>query len=334
MKKDYVIIILIGLVVALMATTVVLISRDADKKEEVIEDVVIAEPKPTIESKEEANAPAIATIKEESSQEPKEEVVEENVQEEPIEEEFDQFEIYEVDEDWIKYYSTKNQCYIVERDGKYYELGWELPGSVAVNYNVGWQYREVTPDNLTYLWLDVARNNFSMQTAVDSDIMISAGDFPIFQIKKDEKIRIYYADFVNSFAVSEAKFYGYTIMATDSQFLYPILDNNESTFAEEYGTYGINNIELCDMGDTPVEDIRDLTYGEEYKYTWYEGTQYNEIPLIANCKTFAISNTGKTLSVEPTKDGYLCVDVSVLPTGFYSIGKKALFEVVDEFHID
>ena len=114
MKKDHVIIILISLVVALMATTVVLVMRDRNKKE--IEDTQatksIVEPIP--ESKEETKAPAIATRKEEPVQEPKEEELKEEpsretIQEEPVED-YDEYEVYKVDEDWIQYYSGINKC--------------------------------------------------------------------------------------------------------------------------------------------------------------------------------------------------------------------------------
>lgn len=334
MKKDYVIIILIGLVVALMATTVVLITRDADKKEEVIEDVVIAEPKPTIESKEETKDPTITARKEESAQEPKEEVVEENVQEKPIEEEFDQFEMYKVDEDWIQNcVDILGLCYVVERDNKLYSFGPAMSSEIVDEYGVGYQVIGYNPEYPVYLYMwdedldDVPTDAYTTMT--------TAGDFQVFQIEKDEKVRIYSKTSINSFDVGTGEFYGYTIMGTKSDKFHPIIDHNTANFWNS--KQQISNITLSDMNGDPVDDVRDLEYGQEYMYSWFEGTQYYEMQCIANSKSYTIDgNWGNCLRlpVELTKNGYLEGDISSLSAGFYYVDTYTLFEVVDEFHVD
>ena len=326
MKKDYVIIILIGLVVALMATTVVLITRDADKKEEVIEDVAIAEP--IVESKEETKAPAIATRKEEPAQEPKEEVAEESVQEEPIEEEFDQFEMYVIDEDWIAEHN--NGVCILERDGKLYGVNTVLPGYIVEKYNIGWQYGMPSSDGVTSLWMSDGKIDVPTNA---SNTLTSAGDFPVFQVKCGEQLRLYATNGVpTELKLTSADFYGYTIMATEVNFFAPMDEHTHvnGTFASETG---ISNVQIADLNGNPVDDVRDLEYGQEYIYSWFKGTQYDEKQMIANSKTFILdSSSNISLSVEPTKEGYFVADTSELPLGFYAINRQALFEVVDEFH--
>ena len=166
-----------------------------------------------------------------------------------------------------------------------------------------------------------------------SNTLTSAGDFPVFQVKCGEQLRLYATNGVpTELKLTSADFYGYTIMATEVNFFAPMDEHTHvnGTFASETG---ISNVQIADLNGNPVDDVRDLEYGQEYIYSWFKGTQYDEKQMIANSKTFILdSSSNISLSVEPTKEGYFVADTSELPLGFYAINRQALFEVVDEFH--
>lgn len=343
MKKNYIylVLVLVVLILALVTVFVLSVTKIDDNNETATAEMPVAE---TISSstfttqsevldadtevdneklKSEAELKEVPEVEEKLKEETK-------VNSEPEEEEPDQFEMYEVSEDWVA--THNNRSCILERDGKLYGVNTVLPGYIVEKYNIGWQYGMPSSDGLTGLWMSDGKVDAPTNA---SGTLTSAGDFPVFQVKRGEQLRIYAIDEIpTELELTSANFYGYTIMATQVNFFAPMDEHTHvsGTFASKIG---ISNVEITDLGGNPVEDVRNLEYGQEYIYSWFEGTQYGEKRMLANSKTFVLNFSDEiSLPLELTKNGYCVADTTGLALGFYSVNKQSMIEVVDEFHID
>ncbi|MBQ8985135.1 hypothetical protein IJ076_01055 [Candidatus Saccharibacteria bacterium] len=249
---------------------------------------------------------------------------------EQTEDDFDPYGMYVITEDWVHNEANSSwPHYAVEHDGKLYTLSREIPDDNLLKYHVGYQIAFFDPINETFLFYDDDRN-IGMQTNIKGRTLTTAGNFPIIQVKKGEPIRVYASTPQQQERILDAEFYGYTINAAVFDGFHPIVDC-VTGFWNTQPVY-VNNVDLLDKSGASVDDVRDLNYGEEYLYTWYEKTDYYEIPVVANSLCFAVLDTYQSVAVDPTKNGYFQIDTSSLSLGYHAFKGQVIFEIVDEFH--
>lgn len=79
-------------------------------------------------------------------------------------------------------------------------------------------------------------------------------------------------------------------------------------------------IEVTDENGNLLEDYNNVPENTLCTISWYEGTQYNEEKLVANCRVYRISET-PAFEIEGalTKSGYAEYDFSSVPSGLYRV---------------
>lgn len=238
----------------------------------------------------------------------------------------DEYGMYRVPMEW----AAEMGGLYVERNGGYYALTPMVPRYVAEKYGVG--YAKGSSDEtemFLYLYDDYAGVPEDIPTETRTAI-ISAGDFPILEVSKNERI-IYFDDGNNRSEVifDDAPFVGYTVEASYHVGLgfFPIVDS-----VMVFNSDNKHDIGIYEPGDIPVADIRKLEYGKKYLYEWFTGMDYHEMELVANCRCYfnpgSRLNGGYKLPLELTKNGYATVDISELEPGTY-VYIDAVFEIVD-----
>jgi len=264
-------------------------------------------------------------LKDDSIDEPlaeEEEPVEDFVEEDSYTEPFDPYGMYRVPEEWA---AERGGLY-VERDTGIYTLQSLVPRYNLDNYAVGYSINDDnTEDVLLYLYDNMDVEDVPTTT---TQAILSSGDFPILQVSKGEELH-YYGDADETMTIAKTNFVGYSIPACryGSSEMYAPVDDHVY-----YGDVYRNNIGVFDMDENPVSDVRDLEYGKDYKYEWYEGTEYHELKCIANCYCYdykyALDNK-IDISGKLTKFGYVAFDISNLEPGFYTSDLHSVFEVVE-----
>ena len=191
------------------------------------------------------------------------------------------------------------------------------------DYNVGYQLG-ARAGGLAFLFIgdDDYIRDISTQTP---KAIVSTGEFPLLKIKKGEIAREY-VRFVNggSMTVRKANPAGYTVGVFGYRSGQPVPIVNHVGLIVP----GPQNVSVCDMKDNPVEDFRDLDYGQHYKVEWYEGVKYNESEEIANWRCYEYDDEVIELPMELTKENYGAIVLDLEP-GFYVCGSE-VFEVVEE----
>ncbi|MBQ7245300.1 MAG: hypothetical protein IJS33_00040 [Firmicutes bacterium] len=117
----------------------------------------------------------------------------------------------------------------------------------------------------------------------------------------------------------EMNFHGYTIPVVEESANYKIFEpGGKSTPLRKDK---INNFSVTDSNGQAIEDISSLTYGEVYTVSWYEGTQYCEVNLVANCGNYIMLDDYNYLTIEGTltKEGYMEFDISNVAPGLYAV---------------
>ena len=237
----------------------------------------------------------------------------------------DPYGMYIVTEEHLK----KNGGYVVERNGKLYTFYSEggVMSDVADEYRIGYKLGN-DKKYAIYLYLVDIYKIHDVPSGLSGIVATSAGDFPIFKISKNEEIRVYNKHTIENISVSPVSYYGYTINATHIDGTYrPIIDCDASV---EKGAVGAKKPSVCDMSGNPVSDVYNLEYGKEYMYSWYKGTEYHEIKMVADSRCYAFNDPDVPVQVpiNYTKNGYAVMDISKLPLGIYCLG-NGIFEITN-----
>ena len=117
----------------------------------------------------------------------------------------------------------------------------------------------------------------------------------------------------------EMNFHGYTIPVVDESAKYRIIEPGGK--GTPLRKDKINNFSITDSNGQAIEDISSLIYGEMYTVSWYEGTQYCEVNLVANCGNYTVLDRYNYLTIEGalTKEGYMEFDISNVAPGLYAV---------------
>ncbi len=239
----------------------------------------------------------------------------------------DPYALYRVSEEWIKEMGGM----VIERNGALYSLSGHVPQSVLDDYGVGLASVRRGLEDRAFLFMFDQVKITDVPTA-STKTLVTAGDFPLIKVNRNERVRLYSTTTVTHLGIVPTKQIGYTIEAiahSDIGMYSPVL-NKVMTTSQIVGTHP----SVCDMTDTPVADVHDLEYGQKYKYIWYEGTEYHEMTLTADCKCYdwptnnPLDSRVINLPVILGKDGYATVDFSGAEPGIYcAVPGGALFEV-------
>ena len=325
MKKSEIFIMILAGILVLSTVVFVVVRVNMRQREIAIQSQIDAgfiTEDPVVDEEPLENAPVEDVLPED---EPIPDVVEETedtVEEDSYTEPFDPYGMYKVPEEWA---AERGGLY-VERDTGIYTLQSLVPRYNLDNYTVGYSFNSSsTEDVLLYIYDDIPVDDPPTAT---TKAILSSDDFPILQVNKGEELH-YYGDADETMTISKTNFVGYSIPACRcglSELYVPIDDH------VYHGDTYRNNIGVFDMDENPVSDVRDLEYGRDYKYEWYEGTEYHELKCIANCRCYdykyALENKIE-ISGKLTKFGYVAFDISNLEPGIYTSDLHSVFEVVE-----
>ena len=236
----------------------------------------------------------------------------------------DPFGMYLVPEGWAQY------GLFMEKDGKLYSMDSTVPVSVIDEYGVGVRAgKEVKEANL-YL---MDSGKVGILPTNTPKAYVSAGDVPLLKVSKSDKVIAYG---IQRIELTETSFAGYTIDAHERAFgsleFMPTIDHTLIPTDGEIANQSKHDFGIFDANENQVEDFRNLTYGEEYTFTWYSGTECHQIVKVADCHCYPIdeSVSAKTYTIKGslTKNGYAEFDLSEVDPGIYTCG-GSVFEVVD-----
>ncbi len=161
---------------------------------------------------------------------------------------------------------------------------------------------------------------------------VSLGDVPMASLKYSDDLISFGATVAT---LTEAEFRGYTI---------PIVSHKIGAWDIERRVYANfddgpiklsksawDSLEVVGEDGRLIEDIRDIPYGEVCTVGWFEGVQYNEIRMTANCRYFEIIEEGARYDLDYTlsKESYASFDFSDVPAGTYLLtgGRTCFIEV-------
>ena len=234
--------------------------------------------------------------------------------------ELDPYGMYKVPEEW----AADRGGLFVERETGLYTISNLVPRYNLETYGVGYSYGDNnTEDGLLYITDD--SNDWSEEQAptnIDRAI-VSAGDFPVLQVGRNEQL-CYFGKIKERLELYKTSDPTYTIPAGRRGKYAPIIDQ---VF---YGRPTKGHTSVVDMDENVVGDVRNLEYGTDYKYEWFEGADYHEYQFVANCRCYNRRNTEEyEIYGELTKFGYVAFDISDLEPGNYIFNWDTVFEIVE-----
>lgn len=243
------------------------------------------------------------------------EEISETVSEEVSEEEeaYDPYEALIVTEEWAKKYASP--CVI--KDGKIYSVG----NTISPSSEVGDKY-----PNIGVLAVDPTDSSMRYQHKFGKDCLVTYGPVPTVHCEGDDLL-VKYSDvsFAESITVRSVSFYGYTVGITETtdQLYISIPDGVFMSYKlRDITKYGVTDLE-----GNEIEDYHSLEYGQKYLFYWYQGTQYNEFEMIADCSYYTISQDTYKIIGTLTKDGYAKYDYSNLEPGYYVFEASGFVQV-------
>ena len=238
----------------------------------------------------------------------------------------DPYAVFEVSEEWIQDNCRSGEMnarpgFVVERYGRLYNFSTFMPADNVDKYGIGYQngvdYIDMrTPVN-AYLFENKPLEGSS---AYYNSEYISAGDFPAFALSRNEEVRVYDSNgFINDgdLYVKKASFVGNTIevFKFEEGRAHPVINNvPDGDSQSRIDTYHMTDAGIFDMNDNPVENYRDLNYGDNYKFEWFNGTEYHELVYPATCRCYHVEEKEQKIQLptKKTKNGYLSADMSLL----------------------
>jgi len=237
----------------------------------------------------------------------------------------DEYGMYRVPMEW----AAEHGGIFVERNGGLYAVSPEVPRYVAEKYGVGYSFGSSDTEGMLLYLGDTDELDDDIPSGVRKAIT-SAGDFPILQVSKNEKLEVYNQYMINEVDFVKSEFVGYTIPARDGgngvNDYFPVIDHVMPDVNR-------NDMNVFDLNDNLVADVHDLEYGKTYLFEYYSGTEYHEMKVVANSRCYTNPKPKNdiriALPIELTKANYAVVDISSLEPGFYVIQENTVFEVVD-----
>ncbi|MBQ1298726.1 hypothetical protein IIY24_02735 [Candidatus Saccharibacteria bacterium] len=272
---------------------------------------------------------------EESSETIPEEPVEEAPEEEVVEEVLETPEQSPPEDELAMFFTTEEGvrstggCICLVRDGTMYSItGVPINGSTnPATYSAG------TSDTLIdngvyqcfYATLDKDRGKGFW--------CISIGDVVVPVISRDDMIIGYASDHVPTLELYDVEFHSYGLCVHQSQVPSELGGGSTTTGWRIYtgvtpGDYveftrdEIGRVCVCDLdGNQASDGFGGLEYNETYLLTWYEGTQYYEIEVVANSAWYNCERMGSKYDLEGelTREGYAVYDFSDVSPGVYWI---------------
>ena len=202
------------------------------------------------------------------------------------------------------------------KNDKLYNLGNYVSKDKAKEYNIG-KSDQMQEKFSTYAYIyDETKSN--------SHEYMTIGDIPWIEIKRSDEIRGYNT---TELRLYNAELYGNTICckiySSDLHYLY------EPYCVEPYSYNKMTQFQVSDKNGNVANDLRKLDYNEEYLVSWYEGTQYRELKMNANCYFYTYegidSEFAYEINGELTKNGYCVFDLNNVEPGYYAL--KGGFDV-------
>jgi len=332
MKKVEWFILGIAVLFIVLITVVITVNVTIKHQTESVAPVAAEEPVPAVEPAVEEEIPAATPAAAEESvpvveTPPAEEpvpAVEPAVEEDSYTDVLDPYGMYKVPEEW----AAERGGLFVERETGLYTVGNLVPRYNLETYGVGYSYGDnSTEDGLLYITDNTSNWSEENAPTVIQPATVAIGDFPVLQVSRNEQLH-YFGDAKETLKLSKTGDSTYTIPAGYRGKYAPIIDQ---VFYER-PTKGHTSV--VDMDENVVSDVRNLEYGEDYKYEWFEGTDYYEQQFTANCRCYDRRDiVDYKISGELTKFGYVAFDISGLEPGFYIFyyrdGGDAVFEITE-----
>lgn len=165
-----------------------------------------------------------------------------------------------------------------------------------------------------------------MQTPLDLTGFCSYGDVPVPVLGENDLVVSYSSSSVPTLGLHSVSYSGDAICLEYDDNLGTLkfydAENREACFET-----GADSADVTDENGDSVIDWCDLDRDEYYTVSWYEGTQYNECSMRAECKFYddGESDVSVALRLDPeyeiegerTKNGYAVYDLSEIPAGTY-----------------
>ena len=234
-----------------------------------------------------------------SEPEPSEPVVSEPVVSEPENEGDPDLAVLEVTEEFAR----ANKCLCLCRKGRFYSLGPYITAEANREYFAG----QKADDSRAIVIVDygetIVLDNIPDVVLQDGDEIRDYSDYALY----DEKF-------------TKIDYCGYTVnvwQTPDGDIGYfEYVNQIAPTILHHYDN--ISQPEIRDS-DGNVVDRGDMKKNQLYTFSWYQGIQYNEVEIYACSKLYSDSpnNEFYVLEKELTKEGYVIIDWSSLPSGTF-----------------
>ena len=184
--------------------------------------------------------------------------------------------------------------------------------------------------------LDIYEPPFEYQ---DYYMYRSIGNVPAPVIQPDDTVVIHSETEVPTLTLKTVNFYGKSIclthnLAHDAEFFNYEVEESihyyDPDTRKPVHFSGVSNVEIKDSDGELVEDFCNLNDGEYYTVSWYQGTEYEEVTLKADCNAYVYeSGVDQSTSTEPdyevepelTEEGAI-YDLSEIPPGLYVTGTE------------
>ena len=168
----------------------------------------------------------------------------------------------------------------------------------------------------------------------DKDCMISSENIPVPCLDENDQVICYSTTDVPSLVLYPAEFYGFSpncfiLNSSGGPDPFVIFDNKvDSPNHLIYSLMDVTELQVTDENGNKFEDYNNVPENTVCVVSWYEGTQYFEEKLIANCKVYSVSNEAAyEIEGSLTKNGYAEYDLSTVASGFYRVKNGGLIQI-------
>ncbi|MBR0430950.1 hypothetical protein IJJ05_01510 [Candidatus Saccharibacteria bacterium] len=207
----------------------------------------------------------------------------------------------------------------LKRGENYYTFGNDIPYKT-----LGVRYNDVAVFNAGGAIIFYNANEYINLGIYE---MYALGDVPVPVLKNSDLVVGFYSGEVNNCRLYPAEEIGYSLYIDK-------LPDDSVTFFDDNAHIMKNvdgrNCELKDINGNLVEDNRRLEKGETYIFSWYNGSQYNEVELTCMGRSYDAKNRKEDcIVIEPqfTQEGYVIYDFSSLAPGLYRVNDFGLVRI-------
>lgn len=209
-------------------------------------------------------------------------------------------------------YARENSSICLLKDGKLYSL------SYFSQYRPDYEYGDAG--------IRLERNNIYMYTSFlldEDDGFSSCGVVPIPVMDDQSKIVLYSDNTVSKLRLLQVERRGFSICLSKNASNIALLDLESGDWISSQSRK-MSNLKVYDTNDNVIDDYHDLEYGQKCMVSWYEGTQYYELPMEAICNYYVLPNGNTSVNSYETegiltKEGYAEYDVSDVAPGLYMV---------------